>query len=389
MIAPEDIRRTAVNLYPAFLAAWLDGESFFPKTVRGRRTPEGDLASASAAVGRLREGSKAALGYGYTVEWVEVNSRTYGRNLFPGRIVFETHADFLRYLGKEEEFAAFADAVGRIRSSYPELESWMRANRALTIEAAASIDGLLQVAGYLRAHPRPGLFVRELPLPLDTKFVERHRRVLREWLDRILPPDTIRADEEHFERRFGLRYAEPHVMLRFLDPAVQEASGCRWPELSLPLHTLARLPVAASHAVVVENKVNLLTLPPIGGAVALGGLGNGATDLRYLPWLASRAVWYWGDLDVEGFAILSRLRAVLPHTRSLMMNEETLTCWRDRLAMPGTGRGGALPAGLTPGEAAAFRTCVEQDLRIEQERLPQAFVMEALRAEGLNQVAPE
>jgi hypothetical protein len=44
---------------------------------------------------------------------------------------------------------------------------------------------------------------------------------------------------------------------------------------------------------------------------------------------------------------------------------------------------------LTPGEAAAFRTCVEQDLRIEQERLPQAFVMEALRAEGLSQVALE
>ena len=38
-----------------------------------------------------------------------------------------------------------------------------------------------------------------------TKFVERHRRILREWLDIVLPPETIRADEEHFERRFGLR----------------------------------------------------------------------------------------------------------------------------------------------------------------------------------------
>jgi hypothetical protein len=75
-------------------------------------------------------------------------------------------------------------------------------------EVADDVAGMLLVVDYLREHPRPGVFARELPLPLDTKFVERNQRILREWLDIVLPPHAIRADERHFERRYGLRYAD-------------------------------------------------------------------------------------------------------------------------------------------------------------------------------------
>ena len=55
------------------------------------------------------------------------------------------------------------------------------------------------VAEYFRANPSPVLFARELPLPLPTKFIEWHRKVLREWLDIILPPSSILAHEEKFD----------------------------------------------------------------------------------------------------------------------------------------------------------------------------------------------
>src|SRR5439155_7425037 len=164
---------------------------------------------------------------------------------------------------------------------------------------------------------------------------------------RILPPQTIQADEEHFERRFGLRYAEPHVMLRFLDPQVKDACRLPWPELSLPLSTLSSTPMRIGRVLIVENKVNLLTLPPLTGTLALGGMGNGVTELRHVPWLTSCTVRYWGDIDVEGFVILSRLRNVLPQTRSLLMDGETFARWRDRLAGHGTGCGATVPPGLT------------------------------------------
>lgn len=381
VIQPDDILRKATNLYPALLEAWIEGSPFFPRVIRGNRTPRGDIATAITEVQRLRAGSKEILGYGYAVEWTQINSSKYGRNLFPKRVVFETQVDFLKYIGKEREFASFVDAVSRIRSRYPSLESWVRSNKALLVEVCAEVEGLLHVVDYLQAHPRPGVFAREIPGPMDTKFIGRNRRVLREWLDLVLPPQTIQADEDHFERRFGLRYAEPHILLRFLDPDVQEDCQCPWPEFSLPLHAMARLIISAKQVLVVENKVSLLTLPPLADTLALGGLGNGVLDLRYVSWLASCAIWYWGDIDVEGLAILSRLRSVFPHTRSLLMDQDTLDRWREQL-VSGVGSAATVPAGLTDAERSAFTTCAAKNLRLEQERISQPFVNQALQQAG-------
>lgn len=84
---------------------------------------------------------------------------------------------------------------------------------------------------------------RELPIPVDTKFIERHQGLLRRWFDIVLPPHAIRADEDHFERRYGLRYVEPHLLVRLLDSELKRELAFPCSEFSLPLSTLADLPV--------------------------------------------------------------------------------------------------------------------------------------------------
>jgi len=115
-----------------------------------------------------------------------------------------------------------------------------------------------------------------LPLPVDTKFIERHKPMLHQWLDIVLPPQAVRSYEAQFERRFGLRYAESHIRVRFLDPALQEELQFPWSELSLPPSALGQLPVSEARVLIVENKVNLLTLPKPPRTIALGGLGTHA-----------------------------------------------------------------------------------------------------------------
>ena len=56
----------------------------------------------------------------------------------------------------------------------------------------------------------------------------------------------------------------------------------------------------------------------------LFGLGYGLARLADVHWLADKEIWYWGDLDTHGFAILDRLRVRLPHARSFLMDRETL-----------------------------------------------------------------
>jgi hypothetical protein len=380
MIDPAGIRHQAQRLYGEYVAAWLAGdESFFPCVIRGRKTPaKGDVALVAQAVQRLREASKEVCGYGYSVTWREINSRAFGRNAFPEQIAFETPADLLRFLGKEREFARLTDAVTRLRGEFPTLEGWLRGNLNLLRDVVDELDGLISVVAYLCEHPRPMRFARELPLAVDTKFIERHQAVLRQWLDIVLPPHAIRADEVHFERRFGLLSPVPHVLTRFLDERLQREAGFPAAELSLPVTALDALALTSATVFLVENKVNLLTLPPVERGLALGALGAGATILRDVSWLGRSRVIYWGDLDVEGFAILSSLRSFLPAAESLLMDEETLVKWR-ALCSLGNNALVSVPPRLTFSESAAFQSCQAKGLRLEQERIPQIAVLEAIQ----------
>lgn len=377
MIKPDDIRRKAENLYGEFVHSWLAGDgSFFPRLIPSQRTPDPESPDAIQAVRALRQASKEVLGFGYTVEWREVKSRRFGRNYFPARIVIETQEDFLRLTGRMRDFGRLQDVVNAIRAWHSALDGWIRSNTAALTELAPDVDSLLEVVDVLQRTPRPGCFARELPVSVDTKFIERREKVLRQWLDQILPPHAIRADEEHFERRYGLRYAEPHLLVRFLDPMAQKRLGFPCDVLSLPLHTLGTWQINGLAVIIVENKVNLLTVPPGNYSIALGGLGNAVSLFRYMPWLKTANITYWGDLDVEGFAILSNLRMMFPQARSVFMDDAAVKTWR-HLAVHGTRRAPAVPAYLTECERRAFAACAEHNLRIEQERIPQMAVVAA------------
>lgn len=377
MIQPEEIRRKAERLYSEFLLAWLEGEEFFPRLIRADTKPGDNFAAAIESVQQLRTHSKEVLGYGYTVQWKEVKSRLHGKNFFPDRITIETQQDFLRYISKSREFERFSIAIGKIRKRYPQLLSWIRSRRIKFIDVSEQVDGLLDVIDYFREHPQPGLFARELPLTVDTKFIKQHEGILREWFDLLLPADAILADEQHFERRYGLRYYEVPLLIRFLDPGVQKQFGSPWSECSVALSTLSQMQVEVQRVIIVENKVNLLTLPALEHTVALGGLGNGVVDLRLLSWLQNASIWYWGDIDIDGLLILSRLRTLFPQTVSIMMDKQTIEQLPVSLRQTSERPVEEIPAALSDSEAAAFEICSEQNLRIEQEQIPQSYVIEA------------
>lgn len=379
MIQPDEIRRKALNLYPEFLASFLAGDGdFFPRDIRASKAPPGDdLSAAIQEVRRLREQSKEFTGTGYSVEWREVNSRKLGRNFFPARIFFANQEDFLACIGKQREFARFRQVAMEIRTAFPQLENWIRSHVALIIDRTTDATGLLEVVRYFQAHPRPDRFARELPLSVDSKFIERHQTILRDWFDLVLPASTIRADEEHFCRRYGIRYVEPNVAVRFLDPSLQMELGFPCSELYLPLHTLGNLSVADASAFIVENKVNLFTMPPLPRTIALGALGDNVTLFRHISWLSNVPITYWGDMDVEGFQILSSLRGLFPEARSFLMDRESLVRYRDSSGK-GKGQKPGVPLFLRASEAAAFAICRDDNLRIEQERIPQADVIREL-----------
>lgn len=384
MITPAEIQNKAGRLYPKAIEAWLRGdETFFPLAVSSNREYRGaSVAERLDEKQRLEAGSKQAKGYGYSVRWERRKSRKIGENDFPAEIYFESLDDLARLIGKREEYKSLVRSVSLVREQLPTLDAWLVDGGWKRLVAAGSqVEGLVQVARYLVEHPRPNCFPRELPLAVSTKLVEQNRGLLSEWLDRLLPPHAIDFQWDHrdFARRYGFRTAAGHLMLRVLDPVLQAELGLPFDELSLPLESLSRLDVRSAEVFIVENRTNLLTLPELPRGLALGGLGNAVTPLLAIPWLAQQRVTYWGDLDLDGLAILSRLRARLPAVRSVMMDGQTLQRFR-HLATEQADRQIADPEYLSESEMSAFTTCRDDRLRLEQEHLPQAYVNDVLRS---------
>lgn len=383
MITPTEIKAKLKSLYPRAIVDWLSGGTdFFPRRLPAnlrfpKATPQSDLIRWITA---LRENSKGQCGYGYTLQFDQVHSRTHGANAFPIAVVVESLDDLLRSIGKLAEFRKLESAVELLRQRQPSLAHWPIKNWKRLLPVAEHVADLLTVVDYLVAHPRPECYLRELPLPISTKLIEDNRPLLREWLDLVLAPEHIDfgGDVRDFERRYGFCYPRRHILVRLLDPELQSEFGFPCSELSLPAAELRRLCTQNIQVFLVENKINLLTLPAMPRSVALGGLGNNVAELRHIAWLANAPLWYWGDLDIDGLAILARMRHAFPHTRSLLMDLGTLMAYRDLWTTVPARINLAEPLELEPDELAAFRYCRDHNLRLEQEHIPQGAVLRQL-----------
>lgn len=384
MITPDEIHDKAKRLYPKFVSAWLQSESnFFPCSLAANKKVSDDYSSASTEIQQLRRSSKEVVGYGYSVRWELRRTRRFGEQNFPAEIFFETADDLLRYIGKLTEFKQLTQRIEIVRQQQPCLENWLQAHWKQLLTLDVDVKDLLKVVGYLREHPRPNCFPRELPLSISTKLIEAHEKLLAEWLDLVLSPECIASEFSHrqFAKRYGFRESEPHYIVRVLDPELMRELSFPGCEISLPLDTLTALRLLNVHVVLVENKINLLTFPYLQRGIALGGLGHGIEVLLRMPWLKTNRVTYWGDIDIEGLSILSRLRERYPHVQSILMDDVCLERW-ESLWIRGNESLLEQPMFLEAGEGRAFVRCRESNVRLEQERIPQAEILQVCASLG-------
>jgi hypothetical protein len=123
---------------------------------------------------------------------------------------------------------------------------------------------------------------------------------------------------------------------------------------------------------ITENEVNGLVFPDIPASLVIFGLGYGVQLLGEVEWLKEKTLYYWGDIDTHGFAILDRLRADFPHVQSFLMDHETLLAHRELWVTEEDRYEGALSR-LTPPERSLFDDLKHDSLgrriRLEQERI--------------------
>jgi hypothetical protein len=381
---PADIRAAVQRLWDQgrILAARLQDEALFPLAIPLRAPTVADMGAQFGAVQdwarQLQDGS------GYTLGNREINHRQLGRQHVPATAVVASAEDALRLIGRLLDARRFDRLAALTLASFPELRAWTGTHALTLLDQADGWDRILAVLHWFRAHPRPGLYLRQLDIAgVDTKFIEARKALLAELLDQVLPPDSVQRDAigvRQFELRYGLLGKPAMVRFRLLDPALSIGS---LHDLTVPLDQFIALAPPATRVYITENEINMLAFPQLSGAMVIFGGGYAIDRLRDIGWLRERDVVYWGDIDTHGFAILDRLRASMPHTRSIMMDAATLHAHRALWGTePADKRHGGMLTRLTADEQALFAALRDdvhgQQVRLEQERIGYGWVMGVL-----------
>lgn len=376
MITPTEIIKRAKRKYREVLRAWLLNEELFPITFQAGR-PSEDLIERRCQIEELRQSSKAALHHGYDIAWKSINKRDQGKQTIPTQIIIPTFDDYLTLLRKRTEFAQFCKDVQQIRRRFPALETWLVQNPHVVVEYQGQWDSLLAVCDYFSKYPRPNVYLRELDIPVHTKFIENNTRILQSLLHELLPAGAIDPAAKDFNQRFGLKDMPIIVRLRLLEEQLDWLYGLKVDDLSLPLPQAAHLlreHVKPKKVLIVENLINLLALPSLANTVGIFGSGFGVHSLAGIDWLSMCDVIYWGDIDAHGFEILSDLRGLFPHTRSLMMDFETLAAHQEYIVAGVSARHERFKH-LIATELEVAQHVHENNLRLEQEHITHAFAV--------------
>jgi hypothetical protein len=369
MITPADIKKRAETHYKQWLAAIARGNPVFEPLVIQRtgdqKTADGRWDSLSDLVAH----SKEKIGYGYQIQLEAPAPNSKNKQSRLRAIEFHSGTDLLEYIGKTAEIAQFQRDCALI-AQLPELQSWPATHVREIVQFKAVWPRLLAVARFFRENPAPGLPVRLLPIEgIDTKFVEQFNGILCQLLDHILPPTAIEPTQKNFSKRYRLPEQSPLIECAWNDPALTSLYG-GFQRLAFPSDQLEQIPLKSTRILVVENKNSLLQViqhdfPD--GIVVFGG-GFGVSLLKNCQWMHDKQLYYWGDLDAHGLAILSQFRQFFPHTRPLFMNAATLDAYPEAI-VTGKAYAGALPQNLTPEELQLFHRLNQGLYRLEQERI--------------------
>jgi hypothetical protein len=239
---------------------------------------------------------------------------------------------------------------------------------------------LVATVRWIVDHDTSRLDVRHLDVPgVDTKFVERHRKVLGPLLDQVLPPERVDPGAPSFAARYGFRRRPSYLRLRLLAPVPTFPATVT--EVQLRVDELAATELPVDTVFIVENQATYLAFPSVPGAVVVFGEGFGTTVLEAVAWLRKKQLVYWGDIDTHGFAILHRLRERVPSVRSLLMDRATLLAHREQIVGEPTPTSASLEF-LTSEEQELYRDLIEDrygpSVRLEQERIRFSLVGQAL-----------
>ena len=381
LLMPDAVRELLARRYRSRHREWLAGGGAWPLSISLGVPTEKNVVGDPGVVRGWVEAWSAWDGAAEVI-WESRQWPRLGAQRVPTGLAVSSPEAVAAIVGESKRWSM---ATGRYRimtERWPSLaqRSVLRSKfEMLANYSAEDFERLVSILDWLEHNLDSNLYLRQLPVPgLDTKWVERRIAVVADLFRAVRGGD----DASGIHELCGLRKPPDRIRMRILCPDLRKAvGGLR--DIEAPVEELAALAIAPAACLIVENLATGIAMPDMDGVVCIMKLGNAVSMLDVLPWLKDIRVVYWGDIDTDGFAILNRARQILPQLQSALMDEVTLlehrSLWgREPKQCPDID----LPF-LSSEEQQVYQGLRSarwgEQLRLEQERLPWATALAALR----------
>jgi len=335
----------------------------------------------------------------FRIIYKTIRHQVIGANRIPGEAWIDTLESAVFLLKKQQQLAAYRAIVKQTEEKIPEIIPWLRQYPHKVLDLADVWPKLLEFISWRKQHPDPELYLRQISLPgIDSKLIEQHRSVLAALLDMVLPETQIDSNArgvKQFEQRYGFRHKPARIRFRLLDdkfpslstimPITVTGSDYDYTITARDFQGLQKNTAFTSRIkriFITENEINFLTFPAQINSMVIFGSGYGFDALAKAQWLAQKKIYYWGDIDTHGFAILDQLRSKFPQTNSMLMNVTTLMKHKEFWGRESKPQARKL-CHLTDAEQDLYQALVSNQfacaVRLEQERIDFTHLSDSIK----------
>ena len=165
--------------YPGYLKSIVSKEMIFPIVLRGGKEKPTNTVALSEGIAYFISNEKSGDKKGWTITWKNIKFITRNQN-WPSQILIESEEDLLHLLKKEKEVKLFKQILQQILEWNPSIQDWLVANCIKILALEQSWKGICDVVDYFLQNDVSNYYLRSLPVPVHTKFIEDHK-------DPILP----------------------------------------------------------------------------------------------------------------------------------------------------------------------------------------------------------
>jgi len=354
--------------------AYINNEDLLPIEIKLPKITQKELqksfVSIQDRVKRLKE-------TGLPLVYKEFCFKTIGSQKLPTLISFANLDEYLSYIGKKSEYDKFVKLYGDLTACYPTLKSLIYDKPFLILEYGDRWQMILKVLDFFVQDRQMGCYIRELSIEgVDTKFIENHKKVLDVLLSNILENKPLNSISNFFfEKKYHLKYPQPQIRYRILDKDlyIQGLS-----DLEVVIDEFKKLNIGCKKVFIIENKITFLSFFDIKRSIAIFGSGYKLSGLKDVAWLRDKEIFYWSDIDEDGFAMLSQIRGYFPQTKSIFMDSKTIEKYKNLAVSHNNQQNYKELPNLTKEEQVVYMRLQNdfygKNFRLEQERIPFNYI---------------